>query len=213
MLYSSLAWFPITYLAALSIHAIVVRKRSVSPLLLSGLAVFAGLVGIAVTAFPLLVIHRELILPLIPDRFAVACLANPVHWSGFEFLLGIGYLAALAVSLFLFARKRPAAGAVGLFGVSGICIFLFSAIFTGKIEQYCQGGPIAFYQAHGADNCYVRSLFKSYTDLFYGRVRLADRPESRSREWLLRGPSTSAPTLCAERPRRMAGTAIRRCDC
>ncbi len=188
MLYSSLAWFPVTYLAAVSLHAVITGECTPGHIFFRSLAAFAALISLAITALPILIMHRQWIAPLIPDRFAVACLENPVHWTGFEFLLGIVYGGAVAVSLFFFANGRPAAGTAGLFGSSALCILLFSAIFTGRIEQYCQGGPVAFYTAHAHEAVYVRSLFKSYTDLFYSRVRRDADPRSRSRDWLLRGP-------------------------
>ena len=188
VLYSSLTWFPVTYLAAVSLQAIIQKSLPLSRSIFYSLAAFALLLSVAITFFPISIIHREWIIPLIPDKFAVACLANPVRWSGFEFLLGIGYAFAVAVSLFLFAKARPAAGTVGLFGSSALCILLFSATFAGKIERYCQGGPVAFYKAHANGDDYTRSLFKSYTDLFYSRVKRDADPRSRNRAWLLRGP-------------------------
>jgi len=187
VLYSSLTWFPVTYLAALSLHSIITGGRGLGRVLSRSLALFTLLISLAITALPILIMHRQWIAPFIPDQFAVACLENPVHWSGFEFLLGIGYGAAVAVSLYLFAKDRPAAGAVGVFGSSALCLLLFSAIYTGRIEQYCQGGPVAFYKAHANEDVYVRSLFKSYTDLFYGRVKREANPRSRDRQWLLHG--------------------------
>jgi 4-amino-4-deoxy-L-arabinose transferase-like glycosyltransferase len=188
VLYSSLAYFPITYLAALFLWNVIQGKRAVTKPLFIALAVFGALVCSAIALFPVLIMHKELIVPLIRDRFAIACLENPVHWSGFEFLLGIGYACALAVSLFLFAKRRPLAGAAGLFGSSAVCLFLFMFIFAPKIESYSQGGPVAFYKEHAGGDVYVKALFKSYVDIFYGRKSVDAHPLSHEREWLLRGP-------------------------
>jgi 4-amino-4-deoxy-L-arabinose transferase-like glycosyltransferase len=187
VLYSSLAYFPITYLAALFLWNIIEGRRTLSRPLFISLSVFAFLVCAGITLFPILVMHKEWIVPLIRDKFAAACLENPVHWSGFEFLLGIGYALALAVSLYLFAKKRPLAGAAGLFGSSAVCLFLFMFIFAPKIEHYSQGGPVAFYKEHSGGGAYVRALFKSYVDVFYGRKRIDAHPSSHDIQWLLRG--------------------------
>jgi predicted membrane-bound mannosyltransferase len=189
VLYSSLAYFPLTYLAALFLWNVIQGKRTMTRPLLAGISAFGLVVCAAITLFPVIIMHKECIVPLISDRFALACLENPVHWSGFEFLLGIGYACALAFSLFLFARKRPFAGTMGLFGSSALCLFLFMYIFAPKIEQYSQGGPVAFYKAHTGEDVYVRALFKSYVDLFYSRGELSgNNPLSHDKEWLLRGP-------------------------
>jgi 4-amino-4-deoxy-L-arabinose transferase-like glycosyltransferase len=190
VLYSSLTWFPVTYCAALFLSEVIEGRKAFTRPLFISLACFASLVCLAITFFPVLIIHTSWIVPLIHDKFAVACLANPVHWSGYEFLLGIGYGCAMAVSLLLIAKKRFLAGAVGIFGAGAACVFLFMFVFAFKIEQYSQGGPIAFYQAHAGENAYVRSLFKSYTDLFYSRKKPYDTAGAKSYDenWLLRGP-------------------------
>lgn len=188
VLYASLTWFPVTYLAALAIYNVADGKRSFKKPLIVCLGLFGFLVSFAIALFPVLIMHKEWIIPLIRDRFAVLCLANPVRWNGAEWLLGAGYGCLIALSLFLFVKKRPLAGAVTLFGSSASCLLLFMYIFAPKIEAYAQGGPIAFYEEHAGKDEYVRALFKSYADLFYGRESLSADPESRDKEWLLRGP-------------------------
>jgi 4-amino-4-deoxy-L-arabinose transferase-like glycosyltransferase len=187
VLYSSLAYFPITYLAALFLWNVIQGKRAVTKPLFTALAIFGALVCCAIALFPVIMMHKELIIALIQDRFAIACLENPVRWSGFEFLLGIGYAGALAFSLFLFGKRRPLAGAAGLFGSSALCLFLFMFLFAPKIEAYSQGGPVAFYKEHSGGDVYVRALFKSYVDIFYGRKRIDAHPLSHDIQWLLRG--------------------------
>jgi hypothetical protein len=188
VLYSSLTWFPVTYFAALYCFGVIEGKRQFKRPLLISLSVFSFLVCLAITLFPVLMVHKEWIMPLIRDKFAVACLENPVRWSGLEFLLGVGYACAMAASIYLFVKKRPAAGAVGVFGSSALCLFFFMFVFADKIEQYSQGGPIAFYKAHATEDAYVCSLFKSYTDLFYSRRPPPAKPRINDINWLLRGP-------------------------
>jgi hypothetical protein len=190
VLYSSLTWFPVTYCAAIFLSAVIEGRKAFTRPLFISLLCFAFLVCLAITMFPVFIIHKSWIVPLIRDRFAVASLEHPVHWSGYEFLLGIGYGAAMAASLVLIAKERYFAGTVGIFGASAVCLFLFMFIFAPKIEQYAQGGPIAFYQVHAGENCYVCSLFKSYTDLFYSRKQPYDTAVAKSwdKNWLLHGP-------------------------
>jgi 4-amino-4-deoxy-L-arabinose transferase-like glycosyltransferase len=187
VLYSSLTWYPITYLAALFLYRLITEKRQVSRPLVISLGLFGGLVGLAITIFPILIINKQWIVPLIRDRFAVACLENPVPWTGYEFLLGIGYLCALSAALILFIKNRPIVASMSLFGSGAICLFLFMYIFAPKIEAYSQGGPVAFYKEHSGGDVYVRALFKSYADLFYSRKKPNADPRSHDKEWLLRG--------------------------
>ncbi|MBN1131319.1 MAG: glycosyltransferase family 39 protein [Chitinispirillaceae bacterium] len=187
VLYSSLAWFPITYLCARSCNALILNKLPFSRPLFVSLVSFGALVTLAIAFFPVLIMNRQWIVPLIRDAFAVACLENPVHWTGYEFLLGIGYGIALFLSLRLFKKNRPVHASLALFGSSALCLFMFMYIFAPKIEAYSQGGPVAFYKEHAGKEVYVRALFKSYTDLFYSRKKPGGHPRSHDKEWLLTG--------------------------
>jgi hypothetical protein len=110
-----------------------------------------------------------------------------VHWTGYEFLLGVFYAAAIAISLILFIKKRPMSASLTIFGSSAICLFLFLFICAPKIETYSQGGPVAFYKEHAGKDVYVRAIFKSYVDLFYSKKMPGRNPLSHNKEWLLRG--------------------------
>lgn len=188
VLYASLTWFPVTYLAALAIYNVANGTAAFKRPIIICLGLFGLLVSFAIALFPVLLMHKEWIIPLVRDKFAVLCLANPVHWHGTEWLLGAGYGGLIALSLLFFVKRRPLAGAVTIFGSSALCLLLFMFVFASKIEAYSQGGPIAFYEAHAGKEEYVRALFKSYADLFYGKKPPSANPKSHDKEWLLRGP-------------------------
>ncbi|MBN1308422.1 MAG: glycosyltransferase family 39 protein [Chitinispirillaceae bacterium] len=187
VLYSSLCWFPIAYLAALHVRKLISGEVRWSRTLFVSFVVFTVLVGIAVAAFPLVMKRKELIMPLIRDRFAVACMRRPVPWSGAECLIGLGFLSLCTAAFVLIARRRIAAALAVLFIACAVCVQLTLIIIGPKIEAYTQGGPVAFYKKHSGEDEYVRSLFKSYADLFYGKKRPDDHPLSYDLEWLLRG--------------------------
>jgi hypothetical protein len=187
VLYSSLCWFPIAYLAALHVRKLVSGDvRWNRPLFIS-FVVFTALIGAAVTAFPLIMKHKEIIMPLIRDQFAVACLRKPVPWNGAECLIGVGFLSMAAAAFILIARRKSAWGLGALFVACVLCVQFTLIIINPKIEQYTQSGPIDFYKEHSGEDEYVRSLFKSYADLFYGRKMPTDHPLSHDLEWLLSG--------------------------
>ncbi|MBN1578272.1 MAG: glycosyltransferase family 39 protein [Chitinispirillaceae bacterium] len=187
VLYSSLCWFPVTYLAALHMRKLISGEAQWNRTLLISFVVFTVLVGVAVTAFPLVMKNKELIMPLIRDKFAVACMRKPVPWNGAECLIGVGFLSVSAAAFVLVARRKTAAGLAAFFIACVICVQLTLIVIGPKIEQYAQGGPVAFYKEHSGEDEYVRSLFKSYADLFYGKKRPDDHPLSHDLEWLLRG--------------------------
>ncbi|MFP4012454.1 MAG: ArnT family glycosyltransferase [Chitinispirillaceae bacterium] len=187
VLYSSLTYFPVTFLAALHLHGLLNRKLAWKKHLGTALIIFSVLIGVIITAFPILLYNKEAIIPLINDKFAAANLQRPVQWSGYEFLLGVFYLLALLVSFILINRQKFKAGIISFFASSALCLQIFMYIFTPKIEQYTQGGPIEFFKEKAGKDVYARTLFKSYTDMFYSRIKISDNPKSRDKEWLLTG--------------------------
>ena len=186
--YSSLAYFPVTYLAALQIHGLIRGTRHWPRGLSVALGAVAILIAAALTAFPIVLSHPHWIAPWLHDPFALALLQNPVPWTGAEFGLGIGYLVAAGIALILIRRQRLTAGISVLFGAGALCLQLFLALFAPRIERYTQGGPIDFYKSHAGQRVYVRALFKSYADLFYAQKSPADPRESHDLNWLLTGP-------------------------
>jgi 4-amino-4-deoxy-L-arabinose transferase-like glycosyltransferase len=188
VLYASLTWFPVMYLSALHMYGILTKKFQWNRVLQISLVVFSSVIAIAITAFPFVLINKEKIMPLIKDKFAVACLTNPVAWTGWESLVGVVFMLVLVVSLILIGRKKFLSGFITLMAATVFCVQAFLIVFTPGIEQYSQGGPIAFYKEHSTEDVYVRSLFKSYADLFYGKKRPGMHPKSYDRQWLLHGP-------------------------
>jgi len=187
VLYSSLTYYPVTYLAALHMHGLIKGSLPWKKSLFYPLALFSGTVALTITFFPVLMMNIGSLLPLIKDRFAAATLQNPVPWSAFETIPGILYAAALAIGLFLLSRKKYGTGLSVFLLSTALCLQTFMIMFAPKIEQYSQGGPVAFYKSHSDGTVYVRSLFKSYTDLFYSGKPPSAHPMSYDRKWLLTG--------------------------
>lgn len=188
VLYSSLTYFPLTFLAALHIHALLNGSLPWKKSLGIACVTFSALIGLIITIFPVLLYNKHWILPLIKDKFVASNLMRPVPWSGYEFLIGAIYLGLLMISFILISRKRLKAGIISFFASSALCLQIFMLVFTPKIEAYTQSGPIEFYKERADEDVYTRALFKSYADLFYARSRKTDTPQSRDRNWLLTGP-------------------------
>ncbi len=78
VLYASLTWFPVTYLSALHMYGMVTNKTSGTERFRYPWSPFPVLIALAITAFPFVLINKTAIMPFIKDKFAVACLSNPV---------------------------------------------------------------------------------------------------------------------------------------
>jgi 4-amino-4-deoxy-L-arabinose transferase-like glycosyltransferase len=189
VLYSSLAYFPITFLAADGMDAALgagtrVKARRLAAALGSlGAAVAGGL-----TLFIVLLLHKEWLTPLVRDPFALAVVSKPVAMNGWEPLIGFAYLALLAAGVALVWRPaRLLAGLVVVFAATAITLEALAVVLAPRIESYTQGGPVQFYESLRGCDCYAKSLFKTYNDLFYWRKPPGMRRESYDATWLLTG--------------------------
>lgn len=168
--YSSLCYLPITYIATYSIFKLKTGEYKLKKYFGPAFIVIALLIGTAFTLLGLADKLKDYLLEnnLIGDPFAAENLKAEVHWQGWEWLLGLSFIA---VSLLCYnsIRKGKAKAWNYLYGF--YLIFIMSAIniFAPKIEQYSQHAAIEFYEAMGAKGFYIETAgFKSYAYLFYG---------------------------------------------
>jgi 4-amino-4-deoxy-L-arabinose transferase-like glycosyltransferase len=185
--YSSLCYFPLTYLAALQLERVWNKQEGFG---WSRFAVgtIGSLIAAIVMAIPFAAMDIEAIKPLFAqDPFAMANLDADVRWSGIEMLAGIVLLAALVVGHLLHRRGRYRTALVAVF--CGGALFVTSTLFffINKIEGYSQRAAVEFFQSH-AEGFTVSTIdqtprshpnkpcwlltkgYKSYVPEFYGRV-------------------------------------------
>ncbi len=171
--YSSLCYFPLTYLAAVSFYHLFRRKWNLpawNKWLQAITGILLGLLVLGVTFIDQL--KPYLLQPgRIRDEFARANLLAQVEWSGWEKLPGV-FLLTGAVLFLIRANKNIRSALVGLFLVSLLGINLTILLITPKVEPYSQGAAIEFYKSKQGEAAIAEPLrFKSYAHLFYSRRR------------------------------------------
>ncbi|HAJ80679.1 MAG TPA: glycosyl transferase [Fibrobacteres bacterium] len=187
VLYSSLTYFPITYLAVGFICSVKQGTIAWNKFYTIAITAFGLLVAAVIAVFPVVMRHPAWLAVLTKDKFALACLQYPMHWSFYEVLIGIGY-GAMLVASFILAFKKKFTGAFSvLFLSTALCLQIFMIDMVPKMDLIAGGGPVEFYKSLCGKDCYVHSLFKSYVDLFYSQKLPGGNPESRNSEWLLKG--------------------------
>jgi hypothetical protein len=183
--YSSLCYFPLTYLAALQLERIVVGRE---PFGWTRWAVglTGALVAAVATAAPFVMMRRETIAPLFAaSPFAQASLMAPVAWTGLESLAGVWLLGVLGAAHLLHARRAFARSAIVLFAGTGVFVPLALACFAGKVEAHTQRAAIEFFQARRGERCYLLTRsYRSFAHWFYARTS-GPEPEDNV---LVRGP-------------------------
>jgi 4-amino-4-deoxy-L-arabinose transferase-like glycosyltransferase len=186
--YSSLCWFPLTFIAAIAVYDYwYVNKKNLSKWLL----VLMGITGIAlsllITAIPLVMLNKDKWINKIKidDAFARGNLEAVVNWSAFD---SIGGLIMLGGILFYFISKNRELKTKILFGSLTACCFLTTILIAPKIEAFSQRANIEFFEARQGEDCYVDTWdYKSYAQYFYTMETPSDNPSRLPVDSLLRG--------------------------
>jgi len=187
--YSSLCYFPLTFMGAYVISKIL-RERIHDYKWLNWIYAIIGILyGIFSISLPFIMINKEWIIGKnwIQDEFAIANLQAPVYWSGYETVIGIILVAGIIMIMFLFKKKRKLAY-ISVFINMLIFIVLNILIITPKVEQYSQNALIEFCKERQSEDCYVETLgMKSYAHLFYTKKQVPQNKNSYDMDWLLTG--------------------------
>ncbi|MEZ0608601.1 ArnT family glycosyltransferase [Fibrella sp. WM1] len=198
--YSSMAWFPVSYLAARHIADLLVGRVAWNRWLTAGLLFIGVLLGLLLTALPVVGRFKTALIPYINDPFAVANLQANVTWGGWEWVIGLTYLVVLLTAIvrlahFVRARRNnvPENSLPGpiwaLFGATAVCLWLYLALIVPKIEEYVQGAVVRFYTERQGQDVYAEPVgYKSYAQLFYFRKQPPVNPKTRQSDYLLNGP-------------------------
>lgn len=186
--YSSLAYFPLSFLAASYIYEMVIEKQKLKKYLVWILAMTGTLFSLILIGLPLVVRFKNLIIRYIKDNFAVACLNTPVKWSGYEFLIGVAYLIVVFSALFMMRKRQFFNGVITLFYATAFCIFFYLKAVVPKIEGYSQAPAINFFKSISSQNVYATTIgYWSYANYFYFQKMPGDNVESSNKDWLLNG--------------------------
>ncbi|PCJ84823.1 MAG: glycosyl transferase [Flavobacteriales bacterium] len=185
--YSSMAYFPLSFLAAEYILKIAESPAQQKKYIRSLFLFFGIVFSLLLTLVPLVAQNKELLYPYLKDPFAVDCLKTNVEWAGFEFLIGIGYLFGVVMAFMLF-KKTPLKATAVICYSTALCLLLYLPLVVSKIEAYSQRPAIEFYEELQGEDVYVKPVgFKSYAHYFYFRQPNENNQKRMDDQWLLQG--------------------------
>lgn len=168
--YSSLAYLPLTYLAARAVNR---RFEESSPglsrLQVVGLLTLATLLSAVFCIVPWAFMHKEWLLglPTFRDVYLRAAMTRDVQWHGIEPYIGVIILVSTIITL-VTIRSRPRIALGSLFGGGIFMLTLFLPLVAPRIEAYTQGAALDFYESLRGKRQTVEPLsMKSYAHLFY----------------------------------------------
>ncbi|HKR07313.1 MAG TPA: glycosyltransferase family 39 protein, partial [Bacteroidia bacterium] len=186
--YSSLSYIPLSFLASIYIHHLIKHKIKIAGYVSKLLIAIGTVFSVLLIAAPLAAQHKEWLIPYLKDPFAVACLENPVPWSGYEFIIGMIYLIGVVISIFIIKHKDVMKGILILFYSTAFCMFFYLAAVVPKIEAYSQAPAINFYKSLAGKDVYVIPAgFKSYAHYFYFQKPALTKFKEHEEDSLLNG--------------------------
>lgn len=187
--YSSLCYFPLTFIAALQLSRLDEGKIKLKKVVVIVLASVGILLAVIITLLPLVGLHKEKLIPLFDDDFAVANLQAAVSWSYGECLFGLAYLSGIIVALIILKRSFHK-GMLILLGIQLLVIQVTMIHFVPKVEAYSQRASVEFYQSLAGKDVYLQPLgFVSYGYLFYSEKQPSANPEyyKGKASWMING--------------------------
>jgi 4-amino-4-deoxy-L-arabinose transferase-like glycosyltransferase len=187
--YSSLCYFPLTYLAAMTLLQLEERKIPFSNWFRAGLLIIGGVYILATIALPILAHRMDLVKSFADqDAFTQGNLNAKINWTGWEVLPGIWLLIILVLTLRWFNQRETSRAVFTLFGGMAVFITLTLWFFIGRIEGISQAAAMRFFERAQGKDVYVTTYgYRSYGPFFYTQKPPVINPNYYNMDWLLRG--------------------------
>ena len=184
--YSSLAWFPITFISAWVIHHWLDRKLEIKRWQLAILGGIGTVYVLLTVLAPTVMLYPELFtdrFPQLSDPYVYGVLHTDAGWGVPDYLPALLLAGGLIYSLPRI-RKREFKGLFVLHIITFLFTFSLMLLYVPKVERMIQGPAIAFIEEHaGTDNRVVALGFKSFAPYFYGEWMPGDMPGDKE-EWI-----------------------------
>ena len=170
MHYSSLAYFPITYLASLRLWMLAKHKEALRWWEISLLILLSSLFAAAMVLVYLIGNNPSLLLEniRINDVFALDNLKAVVVWPASILWMAGVFFVGMLVSLFMANRGHGKAGVMGIIFSVSILVQSIVYLVIPRIEGYTQRAAIEIYKELAEEDVVVVTYgFKTYADHFY----------------------------------------------
>lgn len=204
--YSSLTYFPMSFLAAWAIHGLITDKWKFRFRHELMVLIFIALFGTAFFLIGILGHLKEPLLELLKnDPLAFGNFSQNVPDGTLDPLISLFFMFVGMGATFLIYIGKSEKGIIGLFGTSLITVTLLSVLIAPKIDRYAQSSLFDFYEEK-AGSAYLQPLaFHSYAHLFYGKRTSIEVEETNRLEWMVRG-KVDKPIFFICRPQDLKAT-------
>ena len=171
--YSSMAYLPLSFLAATYLFKLHARKLEIKKWMLFTISFFGFVFSSLLTLLPIILKNKdEWLIPNLKDPFAAAQLSVDIPIAGWEFLIGVVYFISIVVGLYLLSKLQVVKSVLVFSLSTAFCLLIFTRVMVPKIESFSQGPMIAFYENLKGKDVYVTPVdMKSYAQYFYSEVQ------------------------------------------
>jgi hypothetical protein len=177
--YSSMAYLPLSLIAALSLEEWLLKKQSWTIIQIVGVFTVGMIPGLAIVLIPIVGQHLEQLIPFIKDPFAVKNLEAQVAWSSVDLIPGFIWLTGILCTCIFLRKGFRIQAIVTSFGATLLAGSIFLMSFPARIAEYTQQAAVEFYKTLQGKDVYVETLhFKSYAQYFYSRKQQFSKQEA-----------------------------------
>ena len=168
--YSSLAYFPLSYLATIEMQKLQFGKK-LSMFFKTIFIAFAFLISTGLTmGIYALIAQPEFMYESIKDPYIQEIMKTPLDWNGFEYLIPLLILTGSILFIAL-SSKRLIQSIILYLVFLGVFFSFSSKLILPKIDFLLQGHLIQFYDSISLDKKYISTVgFKSYAHYFYAQT-------------------------------------------
>jgi 4-amino-4-deoxy-L-arabinose transferase-like glycosyltransferase len=186
--YSSLSYFPLTYLAAYSAYMIIGKRLKFR----KWQKISIGTIGLAISLVAILLpvfnVHKQLLITrgIITDEFTAGNLNADPGWTIPYAFICLPLVIGLIISLFFkFKDLKIQLGIISASSLIFICLAIY--FVTPGAEKISQNASIEFIIAKSKQDVYVHSFFKSYAPPFYSNQPVPADLRVNDHSWLTKG--------------------------
>lgn len=184
--YSSLCWFPLTFLSALFISEWWegrIKKLNIGLKIVLG--VVGTILGLSIAALPIIIQYKQKWIHLVEDDFAKGNLQANVNWSWID---GIGGFILLVSVIFFLISNHKKLKTITLFMGVCVCCLLTAVVIAPKIEASSQRANVEFFKSKQNVDCYLDTWgYKSYAQFFYAKRKPVEHDTTKTMHWMLYG--------------------------
>jgi len=165
--YSSLCWFPLTFLAALCLYELRTKNFKLHRFPTVLLAIIGFLISLVMIAIPFIMRNKDKWVHKIDDVFARGNLNANVQWHWYDSMGGFILLSGILI--YFFTKKQEMRTAALFISVTA-CSMITSILLVPKIEAISQRANIEFFENLKGVDCYTATAhYRSYAPFFYSQ--------------------------------------------